>query len=262
MHINFTAKTIYSIIFLLGFFFVGCFEEPTIEPIKRPYSTVRVGNFSYNRAGFAGNLDQFNVYVDGELKGSVALHQFTGYFDLPSGKRRFVLIAGTDTIYKGDVSINSYEEMSIVFDGVYAPAVDTLMSFAPYSISDGFVYAPDAPSAGNAFVYTTNVAPNTDTENQIKYSLSIVSTTLDTTKRNLYEYNQTYGVEIPAGDYTVWVMEDVTDNPLAITPDYDTLANFQTTFGAGLRENLFITGDPKSPLIVQDNQTPLPVRPK
>ena len=179
MLIKFTTKTIFSILILIGFILVGCFEEPVMEPVKRPYSSVRVGNFSFNQPGFTGNIDQFNVYIDKELKGTVGLNQFTGYFDLPSGKRNFVLLAGTDTIYKGDVNINSYEEMSIVFDGVYAPAVDTLMSFAPYSITDGYVYAPDAPNAGKVLVITTNAAPNTSTENQIKYSLAFVSSLLE-----------------------------------------------------------------------------------
>jgi len=262
MLIKFTTKTIFSILILIGLIFAGCFEEPVIEPVKRPYSSVRVGNFSFNQPGFAGNIDQFNVYIDGESKGTVALNQFTGYFDLPSGKRKFVLLAGADTIYKGDININSYEEMSIVFDGVYAPAVDTLMSFAPYSITDGYVYSPDAPNAGKALVITTNAAPNTSTENQIKYSLAFVSSNLDTTRRNLFEYNQTYGLELAPGDYSVWVMKDITDNPLAPKPIYDTLANFSGTFSAGLRENLFITGNPGSPVVLKDTQTPLPVRPK
>ena len=111
-------------------------------------------------------------------------------------------------------------------------------------------------------VITTNVAPNTSTENQIKYSLAFVSTTVDTTRRNLFEYNQTYGLELPPGDYSIWVMLDITDNPLAIKPLYDTLAHFNETFSAGLRENLFITGNPGSPVVLKDTQTPLPVRPK
>jgi hypothetical protein len=262
MNIKFTAKTNFLILILIGISFYSCFEEPFIEPVKRPYSSVRVGNFSYNQPGFTGNIDQFNVYIDGELKGTVGINQFTGYFDLPSGERQFVLLAGTDTIYKGGINIVSYEEMSIVFDGVYAPGVDTLMSFSPYSIGDGYVYAPEAPAGGYSRVITTNVAPNTSTENQIIYSLAFVSSTIDSTRRNLFKYNETYGLDLPPGDYTVWVMEDITDNPLAIKPEYDTLAHFNQTFSAGLLENLFITGNPGSPVVIKETQTPLPVRAK
>ena len=43
---------------------------------------------------------------------------------------------------------------------------------------------------------------------------------------------------------------------------YDTLGVSNLTFSAGMMENLFITGDPKTPVIVKNQQTPLAVRPK
>lgn len=262
MSINFTTKSIFVILILMGFIFTSCYEEPIIEPIARPYSSVRVGNFSYNQAGFTGNIDQFSFYVDGVLKGTVNLNTFTDYFDLPSGDRRFVLISGTDTIYNNNVTITSYEEISLVFDGVYAPSVDTLMSFAPYPITDGYVYLYEAPDGDSANVMTSNLAPNTSAENQIKYSLAFISASIDTTIRNLYEYNTTFGIRLPAGDYTVFVMKDTTDNPLSIEPLYDTLGTFTGNFSAGMKENLFITGDPSVPVVIKNQQTPLAVRPK
>ena len=262
MSINFTAKSIFVILILMGFILTSCYEEPILEPVKRPYSSVRVGNFTYNQAGFSGNIDQFNVYVDGELKGTVNLNSFTDYFDLASGQRKFVLVSGADTIFNDEVTITSYEEISLVFDGVYAPAVDTLMSFAQYPITDGYVYTYEAPSGNTANIVASNLAPNTATENQIKYSLAFVSANYDTTIRNLYEYNKSFGVNLPAGDYTVWVMEDITDNPLSIEPIYDTLGTFTGNFSAGMKENLFIIGDPGSPVVIKNQQTPLAVRPK
>lgn len=262
MSINFTTKSIFVILILMGFIFTSCYEEPIIEPISRPYSSVRVGNFSYNAPGFTGNIDQFNFYIDGELKGTVNLNSFTDYFDVPSGDRVFVLLNGTDTIYNDKVTITSYEEISLIFGGVYAPSVDTLMSFAPYAISDGLVYLYEAPDGNNVNVMTSNLAPNTATENQIKYSLAFVSANFDTTIRNLYEYNTTRGLKVPAGDYTVWVMEDTTDNPLSIEPLFDTLSTFTGNFSAGMIENLFITGDPSTPVVIKNQQAPLAVRPK
>jgi hypothetical protein len=110
---------------------------------------------------------------------------------------------------------------------------------------------------------TTNVAPNTATENQIKYSLAFVSANFDTTVGgNLYEYNKLRGLKIPAGDYRVWVLTDTTSNAASISRTYDTLGVSDLTFGAGMKENLFITGDPSTPVIIRDQQTPLAVRPK
>lgn len=262
MSINFTTKSIFVILILMGFILTSCYEEPIIEPVKLPYSSVRVGNFTYNQADFSGNIDQFSFYVDGELKGTVNLNTFTDYFDLPSGDRKFVLISGTDTIYNDEITITSYEEISLVFDGVYAPSVDTLMSFAPYPITDGLVYLYEAPDGDNVNVMTSNVAPNTATENQIKYSLAFVSANFDTTLRSLFEYNKLVGLKIPSGDYTVWVLEDTTDNPLSIEPLFDTLGTFTGNFSAGMKENLFITGDPSAPVVIKNQQTPLAVRPK
>ena len=264
MLINFTTKSIFVILILAGFIFTSCYEEPIIEPVVRPYSSVRVGNFSYNQSGFSGNIDQFNVYIDGVLKGAVNVNTFTGYFDLVSGKRRFVLTSGTDTIYNSDINIASYEEISVLFDGVYAPSVDTLMSFASYPISDGVVYILEAPEPGFANVVVSNLSPDTETENKIKYSLAFNSTNFDTTVGgNVFEYNKSVGVSIPAGDYTISVMNDVTLIPNPVAPDYDTIAVFNNiTFTAGMKENLFITGDPLSPDLIKDPQTPLAVRPK
>lgn len=265
MSINFTTKLIFISIFLSGLILTSCYEEPIIEPVKRPYSTIRVGNFSYNRSGFAYNVDAFSVYIDNELKGTVNVNTFTNYFDLPSGSRKFVLVTnGTDTIYNDNITITSYEELSVVFGGVYAPTVDTLMSFAPYVITDGIVYISEAPATGKANVITTNLAPNNDLQNQIKYSLAFVSAGYDTTiGGNVFEYNKTVGVPLPAGDYSIWVLNDVTAVPNPIAPEYDTIAVFQNVIiDNGMKENLFLIGNPETPELIKDQQLPLPVRPK
>ena len=266
MSINFTTKSIFVILILMGFILTSCYEEPIIEPVKSPYTSVRVGNFSYNQPGFDGNIDQFTVYVDGVIKTTVNLNTFTDYFDLPSGKRRFVLTSGTDTVFNDLITMPSYAELSIVFDGVYAPDVDTLMSFAPYLIQDGIVYILEAPEAGEANVLVTNCAPNTDVKNQINYSLAFNSAGFDTTiGAGPFGYNKTVGIPLPEGDYTIILLFDKTTDPTAIDRSYDTLKVFSPTetFTAGMKENLFIVGIPDSTEeLVKNSQTPLVVRPK
>ncbi len=260
---KFTTKTILLILILTGLTFYSCYEEPILEPVKRPYSVARVGNFTYNRTDFEGNIETFNIYIDGVSYGSVNVNSFTNYFDLPSGNRRFVLIdANGDTLYNKDITIGSYEETSVIFDGVYAPTVDTLMSFAPFFIYDGFVYSLEAPSGGDASIVTANVAPNTDTENQIVYSMAYMSADTSITERNICGYNTYFSLDLPAGAYTVYVIQDTTTDDPPLVPEYDTLGVFNTTFSAGMIEKLYITGDPKSPVIIQNQETPLAVRPK
>lgn len=266
MSINFTTKSIFVILILAGFILTGCYDEPIIEPVKRPYSSVRVGNFSYNQAGFAGNIDQFDVYVDGVLKGNVAVNTFTNYFDLPSGNRRFVLIRSgiADTIYNDNITVPSFAELSVVFDGVYEPQTDTLMSFAPYPIEDGVVYVLEAPLPGTANVLVTNFSPNTATQNQIPYSLAFNSANFDTTIfANPFVYNTTVGMQIIEGNYTAYLLFDKTVDPNATGRSYDTLKVFNNViFTAGMKENLFIVGNPNSPDFIKDSQNPLAVRPK
>ncbi|HMU42445.1 MAG TPA: hypothetical protein PKA80_04020 [Ignavibacteriaceae bacterium] len=253
-----TAQLSLLAIILTGFLITGCFEEPTIEPVARPYSSVRVGNFSYN-------VDKFNVYVDDELKGSVNKNELLGsYFDLPSGSRHFVLTDDSGTeIYNDNVTITSYEEITLIFDGVYAPGVDTLHSFAPYPMTDGVVYLDETPDPGLVKILTTNVSPNTSTQNQKKYTIAYISSGFDSTVRSLYEYNKTETLNEAAGDYSFYVIEDTTDNPLAINPEYDTLSGpFNSTLTAGTRHYLFITGDPETPTLIFNSTPSLPVRSK
>jgi hypothetical protein len=171
---------------------------------------------------------------------------------------------GAETIYDNDITITSYEEISVVFDCVYAPLVDTLMSFAPYPITDGYVYFFEAPDANNANIAASNLAPNTETQNQVNYSIAFNSVGFDTTVGgNRLEYNKSIGLKLPAGDYTVSVLNDVTLVPNPIEPDYDTIAVIPNIIiAAGMKENLFITGEPRSPVLIKNQLTPLAVRPK
>lgn len=235
-----------------GIIFFGCFEEPTIDPVKVPYSSIRVGNFSFN-------IDKFNVSIDGISKGTLNRNELTEYFDITSGKRNFELTDEIgNIIFNGDVQVNSYEEMTIVFDGVYAPSVDTLHSFAPYSITDGVVYLEEAPATDEVKILTSNFAPNTDTSNAKKYFIYFEGSS-NSTPEGPIEYNNTLTLNIAAGDYTVYVLDNIGE---VEDPVYVELSSQTKTMVDGMRYNIFLTGDPKLPEINIDEDVPLPVRPK
>jgi len=65
-------------------------------------------------------------------------------------------------------------------------------------------------------------------------------------------------VNTEAGEYTVSVLYDTGDVQIGTVSTIDTTI----TFGEGMREYLFVTGDPSSPIIVRNTRAPLPVRPK
>jgi len=156
---KFTVKLLILLFVFAGFLITGCFEEPIIAPVKAPYSSVRIGNFSYN-------VPEINVYVDGELKSTLNTNEIPNVnFDLPSGDRTFKIIDGAgSTVFDKILNVNSYDELSILFTGYYAPGVDTLHSFAQYQLTDGAVYLPENPAAGFTKVIFCNVSPPTTVE--------------------------------------------------------------------------------------------------
>ncbi|GAB4291615.1 MAG: hypothetical protein Kow0098_11010 [Ignavibacteriaceae bacterium] len=235
----------------------GCFEEPTIPAVERPYSSVRVGNFGFN-------TDVINLTIDGVSYGSINKYEFTDRFDLLSGKRSFLVTnSAGDELFNGSVTAVSYEEMSIVFDGFSAPGVDTLNSFAAYPITDGLVYLDESPAAGETKVIVTNVAPDTDTSNVKRYTLNFINDAAGIDSiTGLIVFNETQTFNLPAGDYFVWVLEDTTADPNAVIKQYDTLNSVTTTFGSTMREYFFIAGDPNVAEVIRLTEAPLPVRSK
>lgn len=243
-----TVLFIIMLISLTGLLY-GCFDEPLIPPVKSPYSSIRVGNFAYN-------VSQINVYVDGVLRSTLNKNEIPDVnFDLPSGKRKFTIIDGADsTIFDALITINSYDELSLLFTGYYDPAVDTLHTFGPYQLTDGVVYLPETPAAGFTWMIYSNLATPTPTENSKIYRVAL-STPVSRDTTETFDFNNSVTMNMKAGEYTVSVLYDVGGNPVSVLDS-------TFTFSEGMREYVFITGDPSSPVIVRDTRAPLPVRQK
>jgi len=254
---KFTVKLLILLFVFAGSLITGCFEEPIIAPVGAPYSSIRVGNFSYN-------VPEINVYVDGELKSTLNNNEIPNVnFDLPSGERKFKIIDGAgSTVFDKNLTINSYDELSILFTGFYAPGVDTLHSFGPYQLTDGAVYLPENPAAGFTRMIFSNVSPPTLVENSKIYGIILSTpTTRDTTEADDFmAFNKGITVNMKAGEYTVSVVYDNLDT--VEEGDLVTVLDSTITFSEGMREYVFVTGDPSSPIIVRDTRAPLPVRPK
>ena len=112
---------LYSLVYVIS----GCVEEPTIAPIKRPYSSVRIGNFAYN----ADTIDVAITYPDSSVtvKSNLMLNTLTDYFDLPSGKRRIVVTNSNNHQILLDklIEFSSYEECSLFFVGYFSTSIDS-----------------------------------------------------------------------------------------------------------------------------------------
>ncbi len=245
------------ILLALGAALYSCVEEPTIEPVKTPYSSIRVGNF-------ASNIDQMSISVydtDGSLitTKTLAADQLSDRFDVTSGQRRFeVKDAAGNVVYDKFVTVISYEEDLIVFTG-YSSTVDTLNSFNVVTVPEGLVFLLEAPPADSAWVNFVNFA--TDTPEQgakpVDFRLFIPADTVTgDTAVTVFDGSVAYpgkeGAQVPAGTYTYTCSLDST---YSVTKE-------DVTLSSGMRYYFYISGQPREFHIIEDEQAPLPVRPK
>ncbi len=146
---------IFGIIFLsIMVSLTGCVEEPPIAPARRPYSVTRVVNLS--------NSSQKIFIDDKQPDGSldnVGIPFTTTYFDLNSGKRRFVVKdANQDTIFNNNVEIISFEREIIIFGGSYSDISEN-NTFSNMKISEGEIYFNAMPDPGKIHVIVANAFP-------------------------------------------------------------------------------------------------------
>jgi len=271
---------------VIVFSLTSCVEEPTVPPVKRPYSVLRIGNLS--------SVNSMDVYIDGVKSFSnLAQNKFTAYFDIKSGKRQIVVkpAGGSNVLLNKSVDIVSYENITMCFGGYYSPSIDT-SSFAVFTVSDGFVYQKTAPSADSLLLlYAINgtgdypTADFTETDTSKAYTLNAVwhqitsqvqkiqdttivgtdttfsthdSTVYDTTNVAFDElfsglkFGSRLPAEIPEGWYSFKVVNTTEDQ----------VATFDATFNAGTRTYIYFSGTPSAPVVTIDEQSVLPVRSK
>ena len=233
------------VLFLVSLFVYGCIEEPLIEPVKIPYSVIRVGNFTSNQ-------DVLKVIIDGVEKFTLNKNTVSDYFDITSGQRRFTLQdANGNTIYNKDITIISYEEETLVFAGYYS-TVDTLNTFAFNSYTDGYVLLADGPDADSSTVRVIGCVADTPTDTAkafsvIGYTVAGGDTLFSAPSVELFDIVLE---QIPTGDYK-----------FEFASPTDTVRT-DVTIGNQKKYFMFISGSPSSPQVVVDVQNPLPARSK
>ncbi len=231
------------ILFLLGLFAYGCIEEPFIEPVKRPFSVIRVANFT-------SNLNPLTVEVDGKTVGTLAVGELTNYFDVNSGGRTFTIKDNAgNTVFSKSIQIISYEEETVVLAGYYS-SVDTLNTFALTTYTDGLTYIYELPKADTSVVHVINCLTDTPTEAGQKVNLSYVSGTDTTSAFTAAAFADKNTFSLGQGDYTFIVSDDSTS------------ISKNVTIGNQKRYTVFIHGTAMSIEATVDEQTSLPARSK
>jgi hypothetical protein len=237
------------VLILLGLFLYGCVDEPYIEPVKRPFSVIRVGNFT-------SNLDPLTVLIDGKKIGDLAQNTVTKYFDVKSGQRSFTLKdANGNTVYNKDIPVISYEEETILFSGYYSTA-DTANTFGFFRYTDGLTYIEEIPPADTAYIYIINNITDTPTEVAKKISafeIAYKDTVADTVATHEgIGYGTKVAYKTAAGTYTFsFFGEDSTSAELK-----------DVQIKSQKRYYFFVSGTPKNYVVVKDEENPLPARSK
>jgi hypothetical protein len=232
----------------------SCVEEPTIAPVKLPFSVIRIGNLT-------ANIESFNMYIDGELvTPSPNRKKFTDYFDLVSGDRQIVLldVATGDTIFNYLAQIGAYKELSIFFGGFYTDTVD--YSFKYLVKTEGTTYIDESPVSDSLFLYVINACGKTPLNEETLVNITAYWTIQeDTTFRDTsavvngdsLSYKGSCGKVMSAGSYE-----------FVITVLGDSIAAYKGELENGTFSYLYLTGDPLSPEVTFEKKMPLPVRPK
>jgi Domain of unknown function (DUF4397) len=248
-----------SLLLFTIFTLYSCVNEPTIEPIKRPFSTIRVINLSTN-------VDPMNITIDGRLPSnslsSVGLASPTGYFDVESGKDTFIVKDNSgNVVFNSTIELLSYERSTVVFAGTYSTNTD-INNLSAFQIDEAEVYVKLAPKTDSLSILFIHASNSVDTIEAQKYAITAHITlqggtsTTDTSYlsySNPIAFSNVFSIaNVAPGSYSFDFLQS-SDSTLAVTtPVYD--------FSTGYRYYIFIYGNPNSLQIKMDEELPPPVR--
>jgi len=249
-------KLSFLLIFTSIFIFVSCVEEPFIEPVKTPYSLIRVGNFT-NQASLKVTVIS-NKDSKTTVTKNIAQNSFTNYFKVTSGNRAFTVLADNgDTLFAKPISIISYEQETIVFAGYYDGSVNDV-NFKNYR--DSKVYLPDnTPPKDSAFVRFIDLispSPTDSVGSELTFSLNLIpdpnkpDSTVEVYNTGELKAYERQGAVVEQGNYNV-----VGVNAM------DTVT-VQLMLDAGKNYYIISDGGPENFAFTTDAQDPLPPQSK
>lgn len=271
--VMFKKLKLLSFVLIVFLLFISCVEEPTISPVKRAYSMLRVANLTTN-------LDQIDVKIYTEIDeidlqvndvktiADLNKNQFTEYFDVWSGKRQVQVIekVNNQVIFDKSIDATAYAELIWYFSGYYHPDIDSTTfnffstqegetfldgtaSFSPDSLAIVFLHAAgDTPSdSAKAFYVLSNFTVAGDTAVQdTLYHFSAADSSVS--------FGEQKRVKAKEGEYSFYMINEING---------DTLATFENqTMDAGKKSFLLVTGEPDNMVVERKDIDPLPAEPK
>jgi|GEM_PF-3216554 len=239
--------------------YYGCVEEPTIEPVKRPYTMLRLANFSYN-------VDTINVSIDnGKQVFNLYKNQApTQYFSIESGKRKFFVTSPSgDTLYNDKITVGSYEELSLYFTGYSKPHDEFYNTFGYAQFTAGAVYLYEGIGKDSSWIQLANFAPDTPTDSSKKYYVLVTDTTTKKVVKKITSlaYNSFSGIAMPSQPYKISYAK-LTSAANAAVPTYDFYGDTTYTFESGYEYFVYGIGNAKKPTFVIEKISPLAIMSK
>ncbi|PKL87553.1 MAG: hypothetical protein CVV23_14760 [Ignavibacteriae bacterium HGW-Ignavibacteriae-2] len=253
------------LILFISVMLYSCIEEPTISEVKRPYSSLRLGNFSRN-------VETLNIEItnaDGTvIKKTVNKNQMTTHFDIASGTRAFVVKNGNgDVLIQKNISVSSYEEITLLFSGTSKPGDDFYNTFGEIAYSEGDVYVYNGPKADTtAWLHYFDFISEMEEDGVL--AKNFIARCVDKSTGKFVDADEEFSFNIiqslatSPGEKRLLLLNLL--NPGSTDPKYDTLGKHDINVEGGKRHYLFITGSPiANPLeLVKSVESPLPVRSK
>lgn len=159
MRLKINFKFLIAPIIAIGFFLYGCVEEPTIDPVKLPYSMLRVANFTYNQSSLS-------VTINGQATpagfANVANRNLSGFSKVNSGTYLFTVKNGAgDTLFNQELTISSYQRATLVFAGLFTGVYNSeslTRTFTSFFYNEGEVYQTSTPNSGKIHIYLMNTS--------------------------------------------------------------------------------------------------------
>jgi|WetSurMetagenome_2_1015567.scaffolds.fasta_scaffold33871_2 hypothetical protein len=278
-------KNFFIIAVLLSIIYIsGCVDEPNIDPIKRPFSITRIGNFGYNVASI--NVTIYKPDSSTIIYDNLAVNSLTDYFEMPSGKRRVVVVnsANNQVLIDKQIEFTSYEESSLFFTGYFS--TKTLENTYTYVLNgEGDTYLEESPTANQAIMKWLNLSGDSKDSTAKKYIVHVKLINQGSTKKDSASLFSTIGsISYAYGSLEFGKIKSTSNVVLrgykdtltingnvyfslvnAAGKHNDTLATCSTSIQAGYFYYFYVTGEPKDKTtikIFEQKQLPLAARPK
>jgi len=232
-----------------------CVEEPTLSPVKRAYSAIRVGNLT-------NNVEKIDLYIDDVLfANDVEQGKFTTYKDHASSPSISLYILDAlsgDTLFNNpNQNIAHYAEIGFFLSGFYSIIEDdNTISFDRRL--EGFTYLRETSGADSLRYYAFS-GIRTEPGDTASNILTVAVLQSDPVRNIDIDSlgisgaaSKTVGKGMPAGDYKLILSK--TDASIIDTID--------VTFSGDMRYYLYLRGQMSNPVITQESLEPPVARDK